>query len=76
MRFVPCPARPGDVVFFDSFVPHRSAPNLSRHDRRALYVTWNRLREGDHRARYFADKRRSFPPDIERGPGKVYRFRV
>ena len=76
MRFTPCPAQPGDVVFFDSFVPHRSGPNLSRHDRRALYLTWNRLREGDHRERYFADKRRNFPPDIERNPGEVYRFRV
>ncbi|HLI12855.1 MAG TPA: phytanoyl-CoA dioxygenase family protein [Alphaproteobacteria bacterium] len=76
MTFEPCPLAPGDVVFFDSFAPHRSGPNLSAKPRRALYVTWNRLREGDHRARYFAEKRRSFPPDIEREPGKDYRFRV
>ncbi|MGO9513156.1 MAG: phytanoyl-CoA dioxygenase family protein [Steroidobacteraceae bacterium] len=76
MTFLPCPAEPGDVVFFDSYVPHRSGANLSALPRRALYLTWNRLREGDQRERYFTDKRKSFPPDIEREPGKSYRFRV
>lgn len=76
MRFVPYPAEPGDAIFFDSFVPHRSGPNLTGEPRRVLYVTYNRLTEGDHRARYYADKRRNFPPDCEREPGKEYVYRV
>ncbi len=76
MMFEPCPTAPGDVVFFDSYAPHQSAPNLTDQRRRVLYVTYNRLSEGDHRAQYYADKRRSFPPDIEREPGKEYVFRV
>lgn len=76
MRFVPCPARPGDVIFFDSFVPHRSGPNLTDRPRRVLYVTYNRLSEGDHRERYYADKRESYPPDVEREPGTTYVYRV
>ncbi len=44
--------------------------------RRVLYVTYNRLSEGDHRQRYYADKRKSYPPDIERDPDKEYKFRV
>ncbi len=76
MEFVPCILEPGDMVFFDSFAPHRSAPNRSSLPRRALYVTYNRLREGDHRIRYYADKRKNFPPDCEREPGKVYKFKV
>ena len=76
MQFVPYPADPGDALFFDSFVPHRSGPNLSDGPRRVLYVTYNRASEGDHRKRYFADKRRSFPPDVERKPGEVYVYRV
>lgn len=72
----PLPAEPGDVVFFDSYVPHASKPNLTDAARRALYVTYNRASDGDHRARYFADKRAAFPPDIERAPGQEYRFRV
>jgi hypothetical protein len=74
--FVPCPTAPGDAVFFDSFVPHRSGPNLSDEPRRVLYVTYNRLADGDHRVRYYADKRRSYPPDVEREPGKQYVYRV
>lgn len=76
MAFAPCPTAPGDVVFFDSYAPHQSAPNLTDQRRRVLYVTYNRLSEGDHRAQYYADKRLSFPPDIERTPDKEYVFRV
>ena len=75
-ELVPLPTRPGDVVFFDSFVPHASGPNLTSNRRRVLYVTYNRASDGDHRVAYYADKRASFPPDIERLPGVEYRFRV
>ena len=76
MAFRAYPAAPGDAIFFDSFVPHRSGPNRTGAPRRALYITWNRQSDGDQRARYYADKRESFPPDIERDPKKDYRFRV
>lgn len=76
MRFESCPTAPGDVVFFDSYAPHQSAPNLTDQRRRVLYVTYNRLSAGDHRTQYYADKRLSFPPDIEREPDKEYVFRV
>jgi ectoine hydroxylase-related dioxygenase (phytanoyl-CoA dioxygenase family) len=68
--------QPGDAVFFDSFAPHRSDPNLTDQARRVLYISYNRASEGDHRQQYYADKRRSYPPDIEREPGKNYRFKV
>ncbi len=76
VEFMPCPTKAGDVVYFDSFVPHRSAPNLSETPRRVLYITYNRLSEGDHRERYYADKRKAYPPDCERDPDKVYEYRV
>ena len=76
VAFVPCPTRAGDVVFFDSFIPHRSAPNLSDAPRRVLYVTYNPSSEGDHRERYYTEKRKSYPPDCEREPGKIYEYRV
>lgn len=76
LTFDACPTDAGDVVFFDSYAPHRSAPNLTHLPRRVLYVTYNRLADGDHRARYYADKRKSFPPDIEREAEKEYIFRV
>ena len=61
---------------FDSYVPHRSAPNGTDAPRRVLYVTYNRASDGDHRLRYFSDKRRSYPPDCEREPGREYVYRV
>ena len=76
VQLVPVPTAPGDVLFFDSYAPHASKPNLTGQQRRILYVTYNRASDGDQRARYYADKRASFPPDIDREPGRTYRFRV
>lgn len=67
---------PGDVVFFDSFVPHRSAPNNSSSKRRVLYSTYAKASEGDYRDLYYADKRKSFPPDCEREQGKKYEYKI
>ena len=62
----PIETRPGDLVVFDSYVPHRSSSNTSNFSRRALCATYNRASDGDFRSRYFAQKRKAFPPDIER----------
>jgi ectoine hydroxylase-related dioxygenase (phytanoyl-CoA dioxygenase family) len=72
----PVPTAAGDAVFFDSYVPHASKANLTQTSRRVLYLTYNRAADGDHRERYFADKRAAYPPDIERVPGIEYRYRV
>jgi hypothetical protein len=74
--YVALHCQPGDAVFFDSFAPHRSEPNRTSRARRVLYITYNRASEGDHRAQYYADKRRNYPPDIEREAGREYRFKV
>jgi hypothetical protein len=73
---IPVPSEPGDVILFDSYAPHASKPNRTDSARRVLYLTYNAAAHGDHRARYFAEKRANFPPDIERKPGTEYRFRV
>lgn len=73
---VPVPTEPGDVLFFDSYAPHASKPNLTEHQRRILYLTYNAAAEGDHHDVYVAEKRANFPPDIERRPGVEYKFRV
>lgn len=76
MSFVPYPTKPGDLVFFDCYAPHRSAPNMSDQIRRLYYATYNRKSAGDHMAQYYADKHKSYPPDIDRDPTKTYVFRV
>jgi len=75
-EYVPVHCQPGDAVFFDSYAPHRSGPNRTDKARRVLYITYNGKSEGDSRAQYYADKRRNYPPDIERDPGKDYSFKV
>jgi hypothetical protein len=76
VTLAPCLMEPGDAVIFDCYVPHRSAPNMTDGQRRNLYVTYNRASDGDFREEYFAEKRRSFPPDVEREPGGRYTYRV
>ncbi|MGC1302169.1 MAG: phytanoyl-CoA dioxygenase family protein [Caulobacteraceae bacterium] len=75
-KLIAVETEPGDVLFFDSYAPHASKPNLTDQQRRILYLTYNAASYGDHRAQYYADKRKSFPPDIEREAGREYRFRV
>ena len=76
VEFKAYPTQPGDAIFFDSYAPHKSKPNRTDHPRRVLYTTYNRLSEGDHLAQYYADKRKSYPPDCERDPDKSYAFKV
>ena len=76
MDFKPYPTQPGDIIYFDSYAPHMSAPNRSGDMRRLYFATYNKKSEGDNLASYYADKRQSYPPDIEREPNREYVFRV
>ena len=66
------PLDPGDVLFFDALVPHRSGPNNSDRPRRSLYLTYNAADEGDHREQYYADKRKA----ISESPWQDGRVRI
>lgn len=52
----PMPVRAGQALWFHSRTPHRSGANTSNTDRRAVYPTYNALREGDLRDAYYAEK--------------------
>ena len=56
----PVPLEPGDLLFFDSYTPHYSDTNTTTRARRAAYLTYNAASLGDHRDRYYADKRAEF----------------
>ena len=64
----------GDMIFFDSYVPHRSDINNSDFTRRNLYLTYNPISLGSFRERYYEEKRIAFPPECERDPNKDYRL--
>ena len=76
MDFKPYPTQPGDIIYFDSYAPHQSSQNLTDRARRLYFSTYNRLSEGNHLKAYYADKRKNFPPDIERVVNKNYVYKV
>jgi ectoine hydroxylase-related dioxygenase (phytanoyl-CoA dioxygenase family) len=43
----------GTVVAFNGWAPHRSAPNTSPFPRRAVFLTYNPLAEGDFHDKYY-----------------------
>ncbi|KJE93341.1 epoxidase subunit A [Capsaspora owczarzaki ATCC 30864] len=71
-KWEPVQVEAGTILFFGSFLPHRSGPNVSDRSRRAYYLTYNALSDGDFRSAYYADKRIQFPPQIERVAGVDY----
>ena len=66
----------GDIILFNSYVPHGSEANKSADRRCNIYITYNKKTDGDHREQYFNEKRESFPPNNERDPNKDYSFKV
>lgn len=49
--------QPGDIVLFNTMLPHRSASNLSPTDsRRAAFLTFNAASEGDFHEAYYEHK--------------------
>jgi Phytanoyl-CoA dioxygenase (PhyH) len=59
MSWDPVELRAGETLYFHALTPHRSGPNTSTHDRRALYPTYNGVSEGDLREAYYEEKGRT-----------------
>ena len=62
-EYVLLEADPGDVIFFDSYVPHGSPANTSDRSRRNIFLTFNKQSDGDMRARYYKEKWEHYPPN-------------
>jgi len=75
-EYVPLEADPGDVIFFDSYVPHGSPANTSDRSRRNIFLTFNRRSAGDMRARYYLDKWAAYPPNDAEHPLAPDSYRV
>ena len=58
LDWTPVPVSAGDVLFFSSKAPHRSGPNRTEQPRRAIYLTYNAVSEGDLRQAYYDDRDR------------------
>lgn len=57
LEWHPVELEPGDLLWFDSYAPHRSETNTTDRPRRALYLTYNAASAGDFRTTYYEDKR-------------------
>lgn len=69
-------AKPGDVVFFDCYVPHGSPANTTDAPRRNIYLTFNRAADGDFRIAYYEDKWENYPPNTRDDSRDRNTFRV
>ena len=56
LSWVNCPTNFGDVVLFNSYIPHKSGPNKSNNPRKSLYITYNHANEGNLRDDYYQNK--------------------
>ncbi len=66
----------GDIVFFNSFIPHCSSFNKSNKGRSQIYLTYNKAKDGNHRTKYMKEKLKTFPPNNLRSKTKNYTYRV
>mgnify|MGYP003117328473 FL=1 len=46
----------GDILFFSSLLPHKSGCNHSSEMRRAIYLTYNSISDGDLRTHYYNNR--------------------
>ena len=72
----PIETKAGDIIIFNSYVPHGSEANRSDKRRCNIYLTYNKISDGDHRLNYFFEKRKNYPPNNERDPNQEYSFKV
>lgn len=63
----------GDIVIFDSFIPHKSFTNNTSEERPFIYFTYTPKSEGSYYEKYHQDKFKNVPPDIYREKDKIYR---
>ena len=75
-EYVLLEADPGDVVFFDAYVPHGSPANTGDRSRRNIFLTFNRRSDGDMRAAYYRDKWASYAPNAGGKARSQEEFRV
>ena len=56
LAWEPLPVKAGTLAFFHCHLPHRSGPNTSAGTRRAIYLTYNGVGDGNLREQYYAAK--------------------
>ena len=65
----------GDIILFNSYVPHGSEANKSTNRRCNIYITYNKKADGDHREQYFSEKEKASHLTTRKRSNKDYSFR-
>ncbi|KAM0256580.1 hypothetical protein ACHAQJ_004867 [Trichoderma viride] len=68
----PVELEPGQLLIFTSYLAHRSGPNHSDENRKALYATYNRASEGDLHGEYYELRKKEWPATHMRKEGELY----
>lgn len=71
-EWVPVELQAGEMLVFGSYLAHRSGPNRSEKDRKAIYATYNLASEGDLHDPYYADRAVKWPATHMREEGEKY----
>ena len=58
--------QPGDILFFNWMCIHGSDYNNSVKDRPILYITYNKIEDGNFMEKYFHDKKHSLSLESEK----------
>ncbi len=70
-KYKPYPTKVGDIIIFDSYIPHKSYKNTTNEPREILYFTYTP--GSDSYEQYHSDKFKVVPPNIYRDKDKKYR---
>tara|TARA_B100001059_G_scaffold139448_1_gene139631 strand:- start:8217 stop:8981 length:765 start_codon:yes stop_codon:yes gene_type:complete len=66
LKWIPILMKPGDCLFFNSFVPHKSNKNFSSEFRKAIYLTFNDAEDGDLRSNYYLERSKTLEENKNR----------
>ncbi|KAL5328080.1 hypothetical protein ACEPPN_005788 [Leptodophora sp. 'Broadleaf-Isolate-01'] len=71
-NWIPVEMKAGEMMIFGSSLAHRSGPNVSSKDRRAVYATYNSKSEGDLHDAYYEKRAKLYPATHKRKEGVDY----
>ncbi|UKZ74955.1 hypothetical protein TrVFT333_002625 [Trichoderma virens FT-333] len=71
-EWTPVELEPGQLLIFTSYLAHRSGPNHSTENRKALYATYNLASEGDLHQDYYELRKKEWPATHMRKKGESY----
>ncbi|CEJ92830.1 Putative Ectoine hydroxylase [[Torrubiella] hemipterigena] len=71
-KWIPVELEAGQLLIFTSYLAHRSGPNTSAEDRKAIYATYNQAKEGDLHRDYYENRKKEWPATHMRKAGESY----